>query len=150
MRGVIVHSDVYRLRISWVTLSRMTTVINSYLRTPVFVSCYKTCFFFVPPFICVIAFFFQLMPYFVPSFLNVTVIHHNVFIRAVQSYQLLALSRLMHIIHTAATLYLKMAVFWVVATCRLLWVCHRFRGLCYLHEYSATWRWRQYRPLKRR
>jgi hypothetical protein len=33
---------------------------------------------------------------------------------------------------------MKMAVFWVLAPCRLVWVYRRFRGLYCLHHQGAT------------
>jgi hypothetical protein len=37
-------------------------------------------------------------------------------------------------------LNMKMAVVWVVAPCRMVWVCQHFRGLCCLHwRYKDLW-----------
>jgi hypothetical protein len=41
----------------------------------------------------------------IPSFLNVTVLHYNVFTKAVQSNQQMALSRLMYSMHCVSTIF---------------------------------------------
>jgi hypothetical protein len=59
-----------------------------------------------------LSFFLRPIPYFIPSLRNVTVLHYNVFTKAVriQSNRQLALSRLMHSIHCGSAIFTYQAL----------------------------------------
>jgi hypothetical protein len=103
--GVCVRThtlNVQCLRI-FVVESCTTIVIHSSLKTSVFISYYISCFFFVRFFFFVISiFFFSLHP--LPSFLNLTVLHYNIFYKGCIKLNWFLVSQLMHNI-TAEALY---------------------------------------------